>query len=151
MQLLQTYSALIYNQLVRLFINATTTTTTIMVKPIDADSYIANFPQELRQRMEQIRATIRENAPGAKEVISYGMPGYKLNGMLVWFAGYANHIGFYPTGSGITAFKDRLSGFKWSKGAVQFPNDESLPLDLVADIVKFKVDEDQQKARKKKK
>lgn len=120
-----------------------------MIKPTDTDSYIANFPEELQQRMQQIRITIKENAPGAKEVISYAMPGYKLKGMLVWFAGYANHIGFYPTGSGIAAFKDRLSNYKSSKGAVQFSNNEPLPLELVAEIVRFKVDEDQQKARKK--
>jgi len=122
----------------------------MMVKPTDTDSYIASFPEEPQQRLEQIRAIIKENAPGAKEVISYSMPGYKLNGMLVWFAGYEHHIGFYPAPSGIAAFKDQFANYKWAKGSVQFPNNEPLPLDLIAEIVRFRVDEDRQKNPKKK-
>ena len=101
--------------------------------------------------MAQLRATIKKVAPQAEEVISYGMPAFKLKGMLVWFAAYAHHIGFYPTASGITAFKKELSIDKGGKGSVQFPFDKPLPLGLVAKIVQFKVAENLQKAAMKKK
>ncbi|SMO39919.1 iron chaperone [Solitalea koreensis] len=120
-----------------------------MTKPADVNEYIASFPVETQQRLEQMRAIIQEAAPQAKEVISYSMPAFKLNKMLVYFAGYKNHIGFYPTSSGISAFKQELSIYKNAKGSVQFPLDQPLPVDLIARIVKFRIDEDLQKARKK--
>ena len=80
-------------------------------------------------------------APNAQEKISYGMPAYALNGVLLYFAGYAHHIGFYPTSSGIRAFKSKLSKFKHSKGAVQFPLDAPLPVTLIRQIVRFRVRE----------
>lgn len=113
-----------------------------MKKPKSVDEYISGFPKETQKLLEQIRATIKEIAPQAEEVISYSMPGYKLNGMLVWFAGFKNHIGFYPRGSSaIGAFKKELSIYKTSKGAVQFPIDKPLPIMLIKKMVKFRVAE----------
>jgi uncharacterized protein YdhG (YjbR/CyaY superfamily) len=112
-----------------------------MIKPKDIDEYINGFPTEIQQLLEQVRLTIKENAPQAKEVISYSMPAFKLNGILVWFAGYSKHIGFYPGASGIAAFKNELSNYKWAKGSVQFPLDKPLPLDLITKMVKFRVNE----------
>ncbi len=105
----------------------------------DIDKYIEDFPPEIQILLEKVRKTILEAAPGAAEVISYRMPAYKLKRPLVYFAGYRNHIGFYPTALGIEAFRDRLSDYKWSKGAIQFPVNKPLPLDLIAEIVKFRV------------
>jgi len=122
-----------------------------MLKPVDTDSYIQGFPKETQVLLQQIRKTIQEAAPGAEEIISYAMPSYKLNGILVHFAGYKNHIGFYPGAAGIEAFKDALSSYKWAKGSVQFPIDKPLPLDLVTAIVKFRVQQNKEKAATKKK
>lgn len=113
------------------------------------DEYIAQFPDDVRELLEKMRAAIQKAAPGAEEAISYGMPAFKYNGALVWFAAYKNHIGFYPTGSGIEAFTSELSGYKTSKGAVQFPIGKPLPLALVAMIVKFKVKENEEKKKAK--
>lgn len=116
---------------------------------IDTDSYIAAFPTETRKLLEQLRTIIKETAPEAEEKISYGMPGYKLNGMLVYFAGYAKHIGFYPGVACIIAFEDSLSGYKTSKGTVQFPLDKPLPAGLIADMVRFRIEENLQRKKKK--
>lgn len=105
----------------------------------DVDKYIAGFPPSTQKIMEQLRATIMKAAPEAEEVISYQMPAYKYHGMLVYFAGYKSHIGFYPTPSGIEKFKEELSVFKGAKGSVQFPLDKPLPLQLIAKIVAFRV------------
>jgi uncharacterized protein YdhG (YjbR/CyaY superfamily) len=110
--------------------------------PNEIDNYIIAFPPQVRESLEILRETIRNAAPGAKEVISYGMPAFKLKHVLVYFAAFKNHIGFYPTSSGIEAFQHEFKGLKWSKGAVQFPLDQPLPLDLVERIVKFRVQED---------
>lgn len=107
----------------------------------DIDIYILGFPEQTRGMLEQLRATIKLAAPEASEVISWGMPAYKQNGILVYFAAYKNHIGFYPTASGIEAFKPELSSFKWSKGTIQFPLDNPLPLELITEIVRFRVEE----------
>jgi uncharacterized protein YdhG (YjbR/CyaY superfamily) len=122
-----------------------------MDKPNNIDEYIAVFPGEVQVILEQIRAAIKEAAPKATEVISYGMPAFKLNGILVWFAAYSKHIGFYPHSSGILAFKKELSGYKGGKGSVQFPIDKPVPLDLISEIVKFRLIEDMHKAKLKKK
>jgi len=119
--------------------------------PANVDQYIAAFPVETQKLLTQVRETIRKIAPEAEEVISYQMPAYKLNGMLVYFAGYKNHIGFYPTGSGIQAFKKELSVYKGAKGSVQFPLDKPLPIALISEIVKFRKIENLQKAEAKKK
>jgi uncharacterized protein YdhG (YjbR/CyaY superfamily) len=112
-----------------------------MHKPVSVDEYISTFPEDKQKLLQQLRSAIVKAAPGAEEVISYGMPGYKLNGMLVWFAGYTHHIGFYPKPSALVKFKKEISGYKSSKGAVQFPLDKKLPLSLVTEIVKFRLKE----------
>lgn len=105
------------------------------------DEYIATCPKNMQIILQEMRQAIRDATPEAKEVISYQMPAFKLNGILVWFAAFKNHIGFYPKASTIAAFKDKLSSYKTSKGAVQFPIDKPLPIDLVKEMVKFRVKE----------
>lgn len=106
------------------------------------DQYNAAFPEEVVQRMEQIRAIINKQAPEAVESISYGMPAFKLNGKaLVYYAGYKYHIGFYATPTGHSEFAEELSRFKQGKGSVQFPLTEPLPLDLIQRIVIFRIGE----------
>jgi uncharacterized protein YdhG (YjbR/CyaY superfamily) len=112
-----------------------------MQKPASVDAYIKSFPPGTRAMLTTLRQTIRQAAPDAEECIAYDMPAYKQGGALVYFAGYAKHVGFYPTGTGIKAFEAELSPYTWSKGAVQFPLDEPLPLDLVTRMVRFKVAE----------
>jgi uncharacterized protein YdhG (YjbR/CyaY superfamily) len=114
------------------------------------DRYIAGFPPKIRYGLDEMRRLIESAAPQASRRISYRMPAYFLNGALVYFAGYEKHIGFYPTASGIAAFKDELGDFKFSKGAVQFPIDEPLPARLIAKIVKYRVKENKEKAADKK-
>jgi len=112
------------------------------------DEYIARFPKDVRDVLEELRRVIRESAPKAEETISYGIPTFDLNGRhLVHFAAYKNHVGFYPTPSGIKAFKKELSPFKTSKGTVQFPLDKPIPFDLVKKIVKFRVKENESKRK----
>jgi uncharacterized protein YdhG (YjbR/CyaY superfamily) len=101
--------------------------------------FIENYPEELQILLLQMYKTIKEAAPEAEECISYGMPAFKLNGPLVYFAAYKHHIGFYPTPSGIAPFKSELAKYKTSKGAIQFPINEPLPLGLVAKITKHRV------------
>jgi uncharacterized protein YdhG (YjbR/CyaY superfamily) len=104
------------------------------------DEYIAEFPAGPRAVLEEMRTLIRAAAPGATETISYAIPTFDLNGRhLVHFAGYARHIGFYPTGSGIEAFRDELRPYKSSKGSVQFPLGQPLPADLIRRIVEYRV------------
>ncbi|MBN1560479.1 DUF1801 domain-containing protein [candidate division KSB1 bacterium] len=107
----------------------------------DIDEYINSFPADVREILARLRQTIRQAAPEADETISYQMPTYKLNGNLVHFAAYANHIGFYPTPSAIEEFKEDLSRYEGAKGSIRFPIDEPLPLDLISRIVKFRVAE----------
>jgi uncharacterized protein YdhG (YjbR/CyaY superfamily) len=107
-------------------------------KPASIDEYIAQFPRDVQAIMNELRAVIKETAPEAQERISYGMPGYYLHGMLVWFGGHKNHIGFYPTGEGIEAFMNELVSYNTSKGAIQFPLDQPIPYDLVRRIVKYR-------------
>ena len=105
-------------------------------------SYFAKFPEASQKRMQQIRTLILEKAPEAQESISYGMPAYKTNGKpLIYFAAFKNHIGLYATPSGHTHFADALSQYKQGKGSVQFPNEQPLPLDLIAEIIAFRVEE----------
>jgi uncharacterized protein YdhG (YjbR/CyaY superfamily) len=106
------------------------------------DEYIALFPEDVQDILEELREVISKSAPEAEETINYGMPTFKLNGKnLVHFAAYKNHIGFYPTPSGIAAFKKEISQYKSSKGAVQFPIDKPIPFPLVKKIVIFRVEE----------
>ena len=117
--------------------------------PKTVDEYLYNFPEAVQYLLEELRETIKQAAPEAVEVISYQMPAYLQEGKLVYFAAYKNHIGFYPTPSGIAAFKDELAAFNCSKGTVQFPIDKPLPLDLIARIVMFRVSENLDKAKAK--
>ncbi len=119
--------------------------------PADVDAYIKSFDEPQRSHLEAIRKCIRETAPDAEECISYQMPAYKLQGMLVYFAGYEKHIGFYPGAAGIANFKDEIKGYKNAKGSVQFPLDKPLPLELVKRITAFRVQENLDKAALKKK
>lgn len=115
----------------------------------DIDEYIAGFPPKVRALLKQIRAVVRKSAPGAKEKIGYQMPAFDLHGNLVYFAAYKNHIGFYPTSSGIAKFKREIAGYANSKGAVQFPLDQPMPSELIGKIVKFRVQENTEKAKEK--
>jgi len=115
------------------------------------DGYIAGFPNEVQEKLEKLRMTIRKAAPEAEETINYGIPTFSLNGNLVHFAAFKNHIGFYPAPSGIEAFKKELSVYEGAKGSVQFPIEKSLPLNLVSKIVKFRVKENLEKAKLKQK
>jgi uncharacterized protein YdhG (YjbR/CyaY superfamily) len=103
------------------------------------DDYIAGFPPETRKTLEELRALIRASAPDATETISYAIPTFDLNGHLVHFAGYRRHIGFYPTGRGVDAFKEELKPYKSGRGSVQFPLGQPLPTDLIRRIVEFRV------------
>jgi uncharacterized protein YdhG (YjbR/CyaY superfamily) len=105
------------------------------------DAYIAGFPPEVQHILERIRTTIREAAPGAEEAIKYGLPTFLLNGNLVHYGAFKDHIGFYPTPSGIEAFTDELSTYRGAKGSVQFPLDRPIPYDLVRRIVQYRVNE----------
>ncbi len=113
------------------------------------DEYIATFPTEMQKILKELRTVIKAAAPKAEEKISYQMPTFALKGNLVHFAVHKNHIGFYPTPSGIQAFERELSVYESSKGAVQFPIDKPLPLKLIARIVKFRVTENLKKAEAK--
>lgn len=103
------------------------------------DAYIAACPPEVQKILRKMRSVIRKAAPGSEEKISYGMPAFFQDGVLVYFASCRNHIGFYPTGTGVAAFERELSGYVHSKGAIQFPLDEPVPYGLVTKIVKFRV------------
>lgn len=110
------------------------------------DEYVKTFPKEIREILEKIRKTVKSAAPNAEEAIRYGMPTYRLNGNLVHFAAYGTHIGFYPTPSGITAFKVELSPYITGKGTVRFPLDKSIPYDLIKKVVQFRVKENSSKS-----
>lgn len=118
-----------------------------MTKPENFDEYIVAFPAETQKRLVQIRATIKKAAPQAEEVISYGMPSFRLNGRLLYFAAFRNHIGFYPMATGVEAFSSALSEYKWAKGSIQFPLSKPVPFDLITNIVKFRVQENLAKAK----
>ena len=109
-----------------------------MKKFTSTDEYISTFPESTQIILQQLRTIIKKAAPKSTELISYNMPAYKQNGVLVYFAGYKNHIGFYPTGNGVAVFKDRLDDYKTSKGAIQFPLDKKLPVKLITEIVKYR-------------
>jgi uncharacterized protein YdhG (YjbR/CyaY superfamily) len=106
------------------------------------DEYIESFPKDIQEKLELIREIIRENVPGAKEVISYQIPAFKLNGIVVWYAGFKNHIGFYPTAKPIEVFKKELKDYYTSKGTIKFPLNKKIPEGLISKITKFRVKED---------
>ena len=113
------------------------------------DEYIALFPLNTQKTLKKLRSVIREAVPDSIEVITYQMPTFRLNGNLVHFAAYKNHIGFYPGPSGIVTFHNELSAYNLSKGTIRFPIDEELPFDLISRIVKFRVKENLEKPRRK--
>ena len=123
-------------------------------KPKDIDRYFSQFPADVQAILEKVRATIRHAAPEAKETISYEMPAFKQHGMLVYFAAWKKHIGFYPLVSGDEALEKSVARYAGPKGNLQFPLDDPIPYDLIERIVKLRVKQDTAKAaarRKKRK
>jgi uncharacterized protein YdhG (YjbR/CyaY superfamily) len=116
---------------------------------VSIDEYIATFPKEIQKILEELRATIKDAAPEAEEKISYQMPTFALEGNLIHFAAFKNHIGLYPTPSGTQAFKRELSIYQGAKGSIKFPIDKPLPLELIKKIVMFRVKENLEKAEAK--
>ena len=116
------------------------------VKPANIDDYIEAFPKDVQKILEQVRLAVSKAAPAAEEIISYGMPAFRYKGrVIIYFAGYKSHIGLYATPSGHAAFAKELSKYKQGRGSVQFPLDKPMPLNLIARMVKFRV---QQQAEK---
>ncbi|GAB3525499.1 iron chaperone [Emticicia fontis] len=113
------------------------------------EEYIGSFPEDVQQILEKVRAIIQTCAPEAKEDIKYAMPTFVLNGNLVHFAAFKNHIGFYPAPTGTEAFKEDLAPYKTGKGSIQFQLDEPIPYDLIKKITLFRVDENLKKAKTK--
>ncbi len=112
-----------------------------MKKHKNIDEYIVSFPEPTIKKLRELRKAIREAAPQASEKISYNMPCFYLNGNLVYFGAFPDHISFFPTASGISAFKKEISKYDFAKGTVRFPIDKPLPIDLIKKIVKFRVKE----------
>jgi uncharacterized protein YdhG (YjbR/CyaY superfamily) len=121
-----------------------------MNKPNKIDEYIYRFPEEVQKRLEQVWQTIKNAVPEAEELISYQMPAYKLNGILVWFAANKEHIGFYPKAEAISVFKDDLLAYKCTKGTVQFPHTQPIPYDIIKMIIKARVKKNEERAKTKK-
>ena len=113
------------------------------------DEYIAGFPKDIQKMLKEMRATIKKAAPKAEEAIKYAMPTFVLNGNLVHFAAFKNHIGFYPAPSGIEAFEKELAAYDGSKGTIRFPLDKPLPLKLIGQIVQYRVQKNLEKAQAK--
>ncbi len=113
------------------------------------DQYIASQPDDVAAILEKVRATIRKVVPEAEETIGYGIPTFKLNGNLVHFAGYKNHIGFYPGASGVEVFANEIKQHNTSKGTIQFQLNEPIPYDLIAKITTFRVQQNLEKKKKK--
>lgn len=118
-------------------------------RPKNIDEYIAGFPADVQLILEQVRATVKAAAPAAAETIKYAMPTFTLNGNLVYFAAFKNHVGFYPTPTGVAEFKQDLAPYRQGKGSVQFPLDQPMPLRLIAKIVKFRAKSNAEKAKLK--
>jgi uncharacterized protein YdhG (YjbR/CyaY superfamily) len=115
------------------------------------DAYVSEFPADIQKLLKSVRATIRKAAPRAEEAIKYGMPTFVLNGNLVHFAAFKNHIGFYPAPTGIQAFKKELAPYASSKGAIRFEFGQPLPLTLIGKIVKYRVQQNLEKVKAKEK
>ncbi len=116
-------------------------------KYLTIDDYIKTFPEDIQEVLQTIRQTIKEAAPAAEEVISYKMPAFKQNGILVWFAAFKNHIGFFPKVNAINKFERELSKFETSKGTIRFPLDKKIPLGLIFKITKFRVKEELERSK----
>jgi uncharacterized protein YdhG (YjbR/CyaY superfamily) len=119
------------------------------VKFQTVDEYIKQFPIEVQDTLQKLRVVIKEAAPEAEETISYQMPAFSFYGTLVYFAAWKSHIGFYPTSSGMNAFKEELSQYKGTKSSIYFPLTKPLPNELISNIVKFRVAENKKKAQDK--
>ncbi len=119
-------------------------------KPQSIENYLQQFPEEIRSMLQTLHMTIKKEIPEAEEIISYNMPAFRLYENIVYYAAFKNHIGLYPTSSPIAAFKEDLKPFKTSKGAIQFPLDKPLPLDLIRKIVTFRLQEVLNKGMSKK-
>src|SRR5438552_1539322 len=119
--------------------------------PADIDEYIAGFPPDVQKRLKKLRTTIKKAAPQAQEAIKYRIPTFTLHGNLIHFAAYTNHIGLYPAPIAIATFRKELSPYASAKGSARFPLDQPIPFDLVARIVKFRVQHDLRRAAARKK
>ncbi len=115
----------------------------------DIDSYISTYPKDVQLLLQKMRETIHKAAPAAEEAIKYGIPTFVLNGNLVHFGGFKNHIGFYPAPQGIKEFQKELSLYEGAKGSIKFPLNKPLPLALITKIVKFRVERNMEKVKKK--
>jgi uncharacterized protein YdhG (YjbR/CyaY superfamily) len=124
---------------------------TILAKFKTVDEYLSALPANTKAILKEVRKTIKKAAPQAEELISYNIPAFTLHGRLVYYAAFKNHIGFYPVSSAIKAFRKELSDYKTSKGTIQFPLDRPIPFVLITKIVKFRVQENLEKAKAKKK
>lgn len=116
-------------------------------RPATVDEYIAQFGGEVQEILQKLRALVKESAPQAEERFAYQMPGYYLNGPLVYFAAFKRHIGLYPTAADLTPFEAELAPYKRSKGTLQFPLDKPIPYDLIRRIVQFRIDENLKKGK----
>lgn len=117
--------------------------------PTTIDEYIAGFPPDVQEKLQQIRALIKDEAPQAQETISYGVAAFKLHGPLIYFAGFKNHLSVYPAPRGYPQFEDELAAYKGGKGTVQFPLNKPIPFDLIRRIVRFRLEENLKKAEAK--
>ncbi len=125
-------------------------TTTKRIPAKTVDEYIRSFPANIQARLKQIRGVIKTTAPKAEELISYGIAGYKQNGMLIYMAGFKNHVSVYPAPRTVEPFKTELAAYAGGKGTVQFPNDKPIPVGLVKRIVQFRINANEEKAGTKK-
>ena len=117
-------------------------------KPQTFTGYIKAAPKETREKLREMRMCIRKAAPGAKESLKWGMPAFSYRRILVTYAAFKHHIGFYPTPSAVKKFAKNLSGFKTAKGAIQFPLEKPLPLFLIRKITAFRIRECNEEDRK---
>jgi len=117
--------------------------------PKDIDEYIAGFPTDVQKLLKKVRSTIKKAAPRAEEGISYKIPTFYEDGYLIYFAGYKNHISVYPAPRGVDKFKKELAAYDGGKGTVKFPLDKPIPFDLIARIVKFRLEQNSERAKAK--
>jgi len=109
-----------------------------MKTPDNVDEYITGFPEDLKEKLEQIRQLIKNTAPQSEEMISYGMPAFKMNGKVIWFGAFTKHIGIYPKVNQTDALKKELLNYKGTKGSVHFPRNKPLPIDLITEMVRVR-------------
>ncbi|HUI93765.1 MAG TPA: DUF1801 domain-containing protein [Chitinivibrionales bacterium] len=117
--------------------------------PKDIDDYITGFPGDIQDKLQKIRAVIRKAVPGAQEVMSYQMPAFKQNGILIYFAAFSDHVSIFPTSSGVAKFKKELKEYETTKGTIKIPLHKPIPYGLISRITKFRFRESSQKGKKK--